>query len=668
MSELLSRWLAAPATALRTGLVLGLVASTLAACGDSAPPTARNVTLETAEDTPLEVHLSASGTGTLAFSIVDAPDHGTLSELSADGSVTYTPGADYHGEDAFTFSATDSKGQSAQATVTLTITPVNDIPTISPVANQHITAGSSTGDLAFTLGDAETAANSLTVTATSSNTDLVPNAPSNLVLGGSGANRTLNVVPAASASGSTTITLSVSDGSATTSTTFAVDVTSRPPVAQNATLETAEDTPLDVHLSASGNGTLAFSIVDAPDHGTLSELSADGSVTYTPSADYHGEDAFTFSATDSKGQSAQATVTLTITPVNDIPTISPVANQHITAGSSTGDLAFTLGDVETAANSLTVTATSSNTGLVPNDPSNLVLGGSGANRTLNVVPTASASGSTTITLSVSDGSATTSTTFAVDVTSPARLYWTTASGSLWRVDVNGTNAIELKTGIGGSSSIATDPVTRTIFYSNGSALFRADSDGANPVNIVANGGFPAGLAVDSTSRKLYWSDFNGKQVMRAELDGSNPTQVVGNLDSPSAIAVDGSSSKVYVITYNNTKLVRFNLDGTNLETLASNLGGLGVGLAVDSSGGKLYYATRSNSIYVANLDGSNITPLVTNQNTVYGIAIDVTAGRLYWTDWLGQALRSAHLADGSDIQTVNSGSSRNLGLAWMPAE
>lgn len=381
-----------------------------------------------------------------------------------------------------------------------------------------------------------------------------------------------------------------------------------PPVARNVTLETVEDAPLEVHLPASGNGALAFTIVDAPDHGTLSEISANGSVTYTPGVDYNGVDALIFRATNRQGQSAQATVTITITPVNDTPTLSAVADQSIPVGSSTGDLAFTVGDVETASDSLTVIATSSNTDLVPNDPSHLTLGGSGSSRTLSVVPIASASGSTTITLSVSDGSDTTSTTFTVDVTSIASLYWMTAAGSLWRVDVNGTNAIALETGISGASSVAVDPVTRTIFYTRDSAIVRADSDGANPVDIVGNGGFPSGLAVDSTNRKLYWSDFNGSRVMCAELDGTNPTQVVGGIGSPSAIAIDASNGKAYVITYNNTRLVRFNLDGTNLETLASNLGGQGVGLAVDSSGGKVYYSTRGNSIYVANLDGSDVTP------------------------------------------------------------
>ncbi|MHA7628999.1 SMP-30/gluconolactonase/LRE family protein [Corallococcus sp. M7] len=573
-------------SSVRTALVLGLAASTLAACRDkdpspNVPPVSRNVTLETVEDTPLEVNLPASGNGALTFTIVDAPDHGTLSEIGANGAITYTPAADYHGEDALVFRATDRKGQSAQGTVTLTITPVNDLPTLSPVANQTLDEDSATGDLTFTVGDVETLADGLVVTATSSNTALVPNAAANLIFGGSSGSRTLKVVPAANASGSTTITLSVSDGSATTSTSTSFLVG--------------------------------------------------------------------------------------VTEVNDLPTLSPVANQSVKAGGSTGDLAFTVSDVETAADSLVVTATSSNADLVPNAPANLIFGGSGSSRTLNVVPAASATGSTLITLLVSDGTATTSTSFTVEVTGLAKLYWVTATGSLWRVDVDGANAIELKTGISGTGVIATDPVTRTVFYTRDSAIVRADSEGANPVDVVANGGYPSGLAVDSTNRKLYWSDFNGRRIMRAELDGSNATQIVSGIDSPSALAFDIPNGKAYVITYNNTVLVRFNLDGTSVETVASSLGGQGVGLAIDSSSGKVYYSTRGNSLYVINLDGSNPTALVTNQSTVHGIAIDATAGRLYWADWLGTAIRSANLADGGDIQTVNSGSARNLGLAWMPA-
>ncbi|WP_235216756.1 Ig-like domain-containing protein [Archangium violaceum] len=440
-----------------------------------------------------------------------------------------------------------------------------------------------------------------------------------------------------------------------------------PPVAQSTTLQTAEDTRLEVHLPACCNPGLSYSIIDAPDHGTLGEISADGVVTYMPGAGFSGRDEFVFRATDDQDRSAQATVAIIITPGNDAPTISPVAHQSIPAGGSTGALAFTVGDADSAADSLTVTATSSNTALVPNDPANLVLGGSGANRTLDVIPAAGASGTTTITLSVSDGSATASTTFMVDVTELSRLFWMTTGGSLRRVAVDGSNPSELRSGISGAFAIAIDPVTQALFYNRGSAVVRADSDGANPVDIVANGGAPYGLAVDSTRRKVYWSDFNGNRVMVAELDGSNPTLVLGGINSPSGLAIDEPNGKVYLITYNSTQLLRFDLDGSNLETIDASPGGQGVGVAVDSSGGKVYYSTRGAHIYVANLDGSNRTTVVTGQGSVQGIAIDVAKGDLYWSDPMAGMIRTARLADGSGIRDVTSSGGNGWSMALMPA-
>jgi len=108
---------------------------------------------------------------------------------------------------------------------TITLAPygsVNTPPAISGIANQSITAGSSTGTLGFTVSDAQVAAGNLTITASSSNASLVPNA--NIALGGSGANRTVAVTPAAGQTGTATITLTVSDGTLTTSTSFTVTV------------------------------------------------------------------------------------------------------------------------------------------------------------------------------------------------------------------------------------------------------------------------------------------------------------------------------------------------------------------------------------------------------------------------------------------------------------
>jgi len=104
--------------------------------------------------------------------------------------------------------------------------PPNTPPTISDVAD--LTTTGITPSLAFTVGDAETAAAALTVTVMSSNLGLVPLA--NIVLGGSGANRTVIVTPAAGLSGMATITLTVTDAGGLTATdTFVVTVPQLPP-------------------------------------------------------------------------------------------------------------------------------------------------------------------------------------------------------------------------------------------------------------------------------------------------------------------------------------------------------------------------------------------------------------------------------------------------------
>ncbi|HYH68696.1 MAG TPA: hypothetical protein VD866_28645, partial [Urbifossiella sp.] len=111
-------------------------------------------------------------------------------------------------------------------------------------------------------------------------------------------------------------------------------------------------------------------------------------------------------------------VRLTTDPApNTPPSTSDVANQTVPAGGSTGALPVTVSDAETAAASLNLTATSSNPALVPAGA--IVLGGSGASRTVTVTPAAGQFGSATITLTVTDGGAMTATdTFTVTVPPP----------------------------------------------------------------------------------------------------------------------------------------------------------------------------------------------------------------------------------------------------------
>ena len=98
----------------------------------------------------------------------------------------------------------------------------NTAPTISVIGPQTTSEDTASGAIAFTVGDAETAAGSLTVSGSSSNTTLVPNG--NIVFGGSGANRTVTVTPAGNQTGTANITVTVSDGQLSTPTSFQLTV------------------------------------------------------------------------------------------------------------------------------------------------------------------------------------------------------------------------------------------------------------------------------------------------------------------------------------------------------------------------------------------------------------------------------------------------------------
>ena len=123
---------------------------------------------------------------------------------------------------------------------------------------------------------------------------------------------------------------------------------------------------------------------------------------------------FTCLVSNSVGSVTSSPAILT---VNDTPVISSVADQMISRNSATPPLAFNVSDSQISPGSLIVTATSSNPTLVPN--ANLVLGGSGSNRTVKVTPVTNQTGYVTINLSVSDGTLSSSTAFMLTVTTNA---------------------------------------------------------------------------------------------------------------------------------------------------------------------------------------------------------------------------------------------------------
>ncbi|MBC7729982.1 MAG: DUF4347 domain-containing protein, partial [Microbacteriaceae bacterium] len=100
---------------------------------------------------------------------------------------------------------------------------------------------------------------------------------------------------------------------------------------------------------------------------------------------------------------------------NTAPTISVISDQTTPEDTSTTAISFTIGDAETPAASLVVTATSSNASILA--AGGILLGGSGANRTVTLTPVANANGGpVTVTVSVSDGTLLTSTSFGLTVT------------------------------------------------------------------------------------------------------------------------------------------------------------------------------------------------------------------------------------------------------------
>jgi hypothetical protein len=165
------------------------------------------------------VSLAVSGSSSNTTLVPDG--NIVFSGSGASRSVVVTPAVNQFGSTTITVTVSDGT-DSVSDTFLLTVTSVNDVPTISNLTDRTTNEDTSKGAIAFTVGDVETAAASLTVTRASSNTTLVPTA--NIVLGGSGASRTVTVTPAAHQFGSATITVTVSDGSANAIDTFLLTV------------------------------------------------------------------------------------------------------------------------------------------------------------------------------------------------------------------------------------------------------------------------------------------------------------------------------------------------------------------------------------------------------------------------------------------------------------
>jgi len=208
--------------------------------------------------------------------------------------------------------------------------PTNQAPTVSAGSDRTITLPAS-ASLDGTVSDDGLP----TATVTTAWTKI--SGPGTVTFGNTAAVDTTAVFGAI---GTYTLRLTASDSaslSATDDVVITVNAASAntAPVANAQSATTAEDSAKALTLSGSdaNNDALSFAIVTQPANGTLSGSAP--SVTYTPAANYNGADSFTFKVNDGKADSAAATVSLTVTAVNDAPTLSQAASADATTVSPT---------------------------------------------------------------------------------------------------------------------------------------------------------------------------------------------------------------------------------------------------------------------------------------------------------------------------------------------
>ena len=295
-------------------------------------PVATGDPFTTPEDAPLTGNVLINDTDSdddpLTATLVTGPAHGNVT-LNPDGSFTYTPDVNYNGTDTFTYRATDETsgwhmhglfglfggGHADTANVTINITAVNDAPM-------------AVDDNAMIAEDSEASGNVLTNDSnidsdTSSLTAALGTGPANgtAVVNADG---TFTYTPDADFNGTDTFTYTVYDGAATDSGTVTVTITpvQDAPDAVNDRATVAEDSGANV-IEVSANDAdvdgddVTITSVTQPANGTA-VINGDGTVSYTPNANYTGPDTFTYTVSDGLDDDTAA-VTVTVTAVNDAP-------------------------------------------------------------------------------------------------------------------------------------------------------------------------------------------------------------------------------------------------------------------------------------------------------------------------------------------------------------
>ncbi|WP_238388806.1 fibronectin type III domain-containing protein [Roseimaritima ulvae] len=381
--------------------------------------------------------IASSGVLSLSGSPLNAGADVSLSAINS-GQLTYSPPSDAFGAglDSFTFTVSDGQASSAESVMTIDVDSLNDAPT---TLDHELTISESTShtfsvaDFPYSDVESDPIAGVELVSVPQDGTLSLNgnpiNAPTTVAVADI-ASGLLIFSPSAGASGTpyTSFDFKVSDGSAVSTTavmTFNVlPFNDIPAIESIADGSAAEDTTY---------GPIQFTVndPDGPDPITLTATSshqslvADGDIdivdlgggsytlTATPLADAFGSTTIEITASDGLATDTESFV-LTFAPVNDLPTIASISDASGREDTTFGPLTLTISDVDDPLSSLIVSGSSSNTSLVDNAGisfSNTQT----ANPTLSITPQPGASGQTTISVIVDDGTGSTVETFVLTI-------------------------------------------------------------------------------------------------------------------------------------------------------------------------------------------------------------------------------------------------------------
>ncbi|MGY8863620.1 MAG: tandem-95 repeat protein, partial [Pseudomonadales bacterium] len=356
---------------------------TLTVSGSNDTPVIGSVSTQTTnEDTAKAVTLSVSDN--------DSGDSHTYYATSSSSSVTpsisgatltLTPAANFNGNSTITIKANDGTAYSIAKTFTLTVSAVNDAPVLASISNQSTLEDTAK---AVTLSGSDIDGDSMTYSATTSESEIT------ISVSGT----TLTMTPDNDWSGTSTITAKANDGTVDSAAkTFTLTVSGSndaPVVADISNQSTNEDTAKAITLSASDadSDSLTYSATSAESEITISVSST--TLTMTPDANWNGTSTISVTANDGLVDSTAKTFTLTVSAVNDAPTLAAVVHQDTNENVAK---VVTLSGADTEGSSLTYSATSSTT--------NVGISVSGANLTLT--PASNWVGTATITAKVNDG-------------------------------------------------------------------------------------------------------------------------------------------------------------------------------------------------------------------------------------------------------------------------